>query len=252
MLASGLIKPVKLIDALVKHARQWTVEFPGKRVLPAVYELLYPPRFREELEDWEPIFVPEAIQALNELRNELARPARFPWLWGKTKPCVVRGGRFYVRLVEVVDTASNAIAIHHRLNAGDSAYTGIGTVYVPEEDDSDISTSIATSAPVAAAAARVIATIELPDGARFEIRTESLSIGRACHCDVVIEKSDVSREHLRLRYLRGQDRLEVFECSSNWTLLNGTLMKKNEWIELPDDARLALTGGTEIRIWRTK
>jgi type VI secretion system protein ImpI len=75
---------------------------------------------------------------------------------------------------------------------------------------------------------------------RTSVRVEGhdLSIGRAEHCDWVLQAQGVSRQHAVVRHLNGLYFLE--DRSTNGMLLNGTPLRGGEPVSLSDGDRLQL------------
>lgn len=75
---------------------------------------------------------------------------------------------------------------------------------------------------------------------RTSVRVEGhdLSIGRAEHCDWVLQAQGVSRQHAFVRHLNGLYFLE--DRSTNGMLLNGTPLRGGEPVSLSDGDRLQL------------
>ncbi|HEX5658063.1 MAG TPA: ATPase, T2SS/T4P/T4SS family, partial [Polyangiales bacterium] len=70
-------------------------------------------------------------------------------------------------------------------------------------------------------------------------RGEQLRLGRAPHCEVVLESAAVSRVHATVRI--DEDGLEVRDSSTNGTIVNGELLRQQS-TQVPFDVPISLAG----------
>ncbi len=113
-----------------------------------------------------------------------------------------------------------------REHARSEGYTFLGPVTVVVNTDAAMRTGQfeLTSEIVAAPGGRSVGSIVLPDGPRFAVGDDPLTIGRLPECDIVLSDASVSRRHAEIRR-QGEDIIVVDLDSTNGTKVNGTGVK---------------------------
>ena len=139
------------------------------------------------------------------------------------------------------------------MSAGEQHFSGPGTVYAPDDAPSRTEPPKAPEpVPSSTGFRQAYGVIELPDGESFEIHQSEIVVGCGREAQVRVCGRGISKKHLVLRVSAEEHGLEVFDCSSNWTLVDGVRMEKERWQPLPDGCELNLAGAAKLRMRRAR
>ncbi len=143
-----------------------------------------------------------------------------------------------------VQALTRELAESVREYAREEGYGFVGPVHVELVHDESLVTGefLVASGMREAPGGAAVGSLVMPDGRRFAIGEDPVTIGRLPECDVVLSDPNVSRRHAEVRR-RGNDFVVVDLGSTNGTRVNGAGVRERR-VNDGDDIGL---GGTVIR-----